>query len=216
MGADNPFTAAELVSCAELGAVRLGIWLRAGASAGEGIGRRAGTTTHAPPLCAEHRAALGAGADPVLVTSWVKETQAKRAAAEARLKRPAGGRRRMTREEITDLVTALGDVIQVLKDADPADKAEVYSRLGLTLTYHPQDKRVKAETRPDSIMYVGACPRGELNRSPIYSTPPLTHDWICPDPAVVPGSCLRQYAFQMCVSVFGPGETRAGIRHHVL
>jgi hypothetical protein len=30
--------------------------------------------------------------------------------------------------------------MQVLKDADLADKAEVYGRLGLTLTYHPQDK----------------------------------------------------------------------------
>jgi hypothetical protein len=42
--------------------------------------------------------------------------------------------------------------------ADPADKAEVCSRLGLTLTYHPQDKRVIAEARPATIMYVGKCP----------------------------------------------------------
>jgi len=41
-----------------------------------------------------------------------------------------------------------------------ADKAEVYSRLGLTLTYHPQDNRVLAEARPETIMYVGKCPRG--------------------------------------------------------
>jgi hypothetical protein len=89
----------------------------------------------------------------------VLETQAKRAAAESRLKKPTG-RRRMTSDEIINLVKALGDAIQVLRDADPADKAEVYSRLGLTLTHHPQDKRVKAEARPNSIMYVGACPRG--------------------------------------------------------
>ena len=111
----------------------------------------------------QYRAALEAGADPVLVTSWMNETQAKRAAAEARL-RASTGRRRMTRDEITSLVTALGDVLGVLKDAEPADKAEVYGRLGLTLTYHPQDKRVVAEARPKSIMYVGACPRTEPNR----------------------------------------------------
>ena len=35
----------------------------------------------------QHRAALEAGADPVLVTSWMNETQAKRAAA----KRGYGG-----------------------------------------------------------------------------------------------------------------------------
>lgn len=95
----------------------------------------------------QHRAALGAGADPVLVTRWMKETQAKRTAAEARLKKPTGQRRRMTRDEITNLVTALGDAMQVLKDANPAVKAEVYSRLGLTLT-HPQGRRVEAEAQP--------------------------------------------------------------------
>ena len=59
----------------------------------------------------------------------MNETQARRAVAEARLLTPAG-RRRMTRDEIASLVSALGDVMRVLKDADPADKAEVYSRLG--------------------------------------------------------------------------------------
>jgi len=52
--------------------------------------------------------------------------------------------------------------MRVLKDADPADKAEIYSQLGLTLTYHPNEKRVVAEARPASIVYVGACPRTEL------------------------------------------------------
>jgi hypothetical protein len=66
----------------------------------------------------QHRAALEAGADPVLVTSWINETQARHAAAEARLRKPAG-RRHMTREEITNPVTALGDVIQVLKRRRP-------------------------------------------------------------------------------------------------
>ena len=51
----------------------------------------------------------------------------------------------------------------VLGEVDPADKAEVYQQLGLTLTYDPAVKRVKAEARPESIMYVGKCPRGDLN-----------------------------------------------------
>lgn len=50
-------------------------------------------------------------------------------------------------------------IMQALKDADPADKAEVYRQIGLTPTYHPQEKRVAAEARPNSIMYVGVCPR---------------------------------------------------------
>lgn len=49
----------------------------------------------------------------------MKETYAKRAAAEARLIKPLG-RRRMTRDEITSLVQAVGDLIQVIKDTDPA------------------------------------------------------------------------------------------------
>ena len=69
----------------------------------------------------------------------------------------------MTREEITNLVKALGDVMNVLGEADPADKAEVYRQLGLTLTCDPAARRVKAEARPESIMYVGKCPRGDLN-----------------------------------------------------
>ena len=72
----------------------------------------------------------------MLVTGWMSESQAKRALAEARLRKQSGtGRRRMTRDEVTSLVKALGDVMRVLKDADPADKAEIYGQLGLTLTY---------------------------------------------------------------------------------
>lgn len=44
----------------------------------------------------QHRAALEAGADPVLVTGWMSESQAKRALAEAGLRKQSGtGRRRM-------------------------------------------------------------------------------------------------------------------------
>jgi len=48
----------------------------------------------------------------------------------------------MTQDEIMNLVTELGGIMRALKDADPADKAEIYRRIGLTLTYHPQEKRV--------------------------------------------------------------------------
>ncbi len=57
--------------------------------------------------------------------------------------------------------------MQALNEAGPADKAEVYSRLGLTLTYYPSypsEKRVAPEARPASIMYVGACPRGDCTK----------------------------------------------------
>ena len=115
----------------------------------------------------QHRAALEAGASPEIVTGWINETQAKRAAAEARLRQRPAGRRRMTREEITSMIKALGDLMTVLSEADPADKAELYGQLGVTLTYDPAARRVKAEARPESIMYVGTYPRGDRPHTPI-------------------------------------------------
>ncbi|MFD5321155.1 recombinase family protein, partial [Streptomyces sp. NPDC127098] len=85
-----------------------------------------------------HRAALEAGADPALVTSWIREVQGERGQAEARLKRlksAAGPSERMTREEIRGLVDSLGGLLAALRKADAADKAEVYGHLGLRLTY---------------------------------------------------------------------------------
>jgi site-specific DNA recombinase len=61
------------------------------------------------------------------------------------------------------LVSEVGSIMRALEDADPADKAGIYQRLGLTLTYHPQDKRVAAEARPNSIMYVRGSPRGDMH-----------------------------------------------------
>ena len=58
----------------------------------------------------------------------------------------------MTQDEITALETEMGAVMLALRDADPADKAEAYGRLGLTLTYLPDEKRVSAEARPAQIM----------------------------------------------------------------
>ena len=70
----------------------------------------------------------------------------------------------MTRE-ITNLVNARGDPMTVLNEADPADKAEVYQQLGLTLTYDPAARRVKAEAGRSRIMYVGKCPRTERTQN---------------------------------------------------
>jgi hypothetical protein len=88
----------------------------------------------------------------------------------------------MTTEGITHMVTALGNLVTVLAEADPTDKAEIYRQIGLTLTYHPEDKRVQAEVRPDAGMYVRMCPRGGLGprswwyipEPGIYHQPKLT------------------------------------------
>jgi site-specific DNA recombinase len=77
----------------------------------------------------QHRAALEAGADPVLVTAWLAEVQAQRTLADARL-RDNPQPRRMTPEEIISMVNALHDIMNVLGQADPADKTEIYAQLG--------------------------------------------------------------------------------------
>ncbi|MEU5931158.1 zinc ribbon domain-containing protein [Micromonospora sp. NPDC047187] len=56
-----------------------------------------------------------------------EETQAERTRAETELHTgTSAAPRRMTQAEITALVHALGNIVTVLRDADPADKAEVH------------------------------------------------------------------------------------------
>ena len=50
---------------------------------------------------------------------------------------------------------SLGDMVKVLRHADPADKATIYRHLRLRLTYHPSERRVVAEANPDQDSDVG-------------------------------------------------------------
>jgi hypothetical protein len=54
----------------------------------------------------------------------------------------------------------------VLRDADPLDKADLYTNLGLHLTYQPGQQKVIAEVRTSAIMYEGSCRRGDTNHNP--------------------------------------------------
>jgi site-specific DNA recombinase len=96
-----------------------------------------------------------------VVGQWVAEVQAEKVTAEARL-RQLTGRKMMTTEEIAHLVNALGNIVNVLREADPADKAEVYRHIGLSLTYQPEDRLIEAEARPNGSC-TSLCPRGDLN-----------------------------------------------------
>ncbi|MFE9958991.1 hypothetical protein [Micromonospora sp. NPDC005299] len=108
-----------------------------------------------------YRAALDAGADPTVVTGWITQTQAECARAEADLHTQSGtGPRRMSRTEISNLVRALGDIAGVLRDADSADKAEVYRQLGLRLTYEAETQTVRASVDLSAHRGVMVCVRG--------------------------------------------------------
>ncbi|NKZ00976.1 recombinase family protein [Nocardiopsis alborubida] len=98
---------------------------------------------------AQHRAVLEAGADPVEVTKWMKETQAEKSAAEAGLARVGRSPQKTNKEDVMRMVHALGDITAVLGSADREDKAELYRGLGLRMRYHPVQNKVRAEIRLD-------------------------------------------------------------------
>ncbi|HEY6314449.1 MAG TPA: hypothetical protein VIY52_27140 [Streptosporangiaceae bacterium] len=60
----------------------------------------------------------------------------------------------MSPDEIASVVNGLADLLLVLHDAEPADKTEIYSRLGLRLTYQPDGPEPVVRTEV-SIMSAG-------------------------------------------------------------
>lgn len=69
---------------------------------------------------ARYRAALEAGTDPTLIATWTAEVNIERAAAQARLRATTGTSPRLTPQEIADIVNSLGNIPQVLRDAEQA------------------------------------------------------------------------------------------------
>jgi DNA invertase Pin-like site-specific DNA recombinase len=109
----------------------------------------------------QYRASLQAGGDPAVVGPWIAETQAKKVAAQAEI-RAAAGRRQMAPDDIAAIVAELGDLVGVIRDADPADKAEMYAQLGLALTYQPGRRLVEATIKPSLSMRKGLVSEGGL------------------------------------------------------
>jgi hypothetical protein len=98
----------------------------------------------------QYRATLDAGANPATVATWIAETEAEKTSYALVTRKPAATRRRMTEAEISAIVDKLADIARILADADPDDKAEIFHKLGLTLTYQPGRQVVEAEVRnPD-------------------------------------------------------------------
>jgi hypothetical protein len=102
------------------------------------------------------------GADPAVIGPWIAETQAKKVTAEAEI-RTATGRRQMSGDDIAAIVAALADLAQVVCEADPADKADIYAQLNLTLTYQPGQRLVEATVKPGLNMRKGSCPRADTD-----------------------------------------------------
>jgi hypothetical protein len=89
----------------------------------------------------QYRAALDAGGDPVVIARWISETEAARTAYQA--SKSPEARPVMTRDETAALVESLADLPGLLRDADPADKADIYAG-----DRAPADLPARAAQRP--------------------------------------------------------------------
>lgn len=123
------------------------------------------TTAECDAKLAQYRAALDAGADPVVVAGWIADTQAERQRAEQRQQAAAAAKTtddlgRITAEEIIAIVEELGDMVTALRDAEPEHKLEVYRSLGLHLTYTPETQTVRAQIDLGPHRWDSACVRG--------------------------------------------------------
>jgi hypothetical protein len=77
---------------------------------------------------------------------------------------------RLSRDHIASLVTQLSDLAQLLRQADPRDRTEIYTQLGLRLTYHHEKRLVTAEARPDQACTT-SCVRGPTHALSTWPTP---------------------------------------------
>src|SRR5580704_1022174 len=87
------------------------------------------------------------GGDPAAIAGWIAEVQGEKLGAEAELAAFAPSTP-PTVDALRDALAGLGPMVQVLAEADPADKAALYAKLGISITYDPVKRRVRAEALP--------------------------------------------------------------------
>ncbi|WP_326807166.1 recombinase family protein [Streptomyces sp. NBC_01775] len=94
---------------------------------------------------ATHRSALEAGADPGLVTRWI--TDAGRTGPGRGETTTSPHRRNPESRGTTSptLIRTADDLSQVIHQAAPTDKAEIYQKLGLRIRYTPAQQKVLVE-----------------------------------------------------------------------
>jgi len=81
-------------------------------------------------------------------STWISETEGERARLEAARKAaPAHPAKPLTRDQIAKAVSELSNLLGVLRHASPEDKAEIYTRARLRLTYQPHHQTVHAKAR---------------------------------------------------------------------
>ncbi|MEX0667074.1 MAG: hypothetical protein WD313_01950, partial [Acidimicrobiia bacterium] len=97
----------------------------------------------------QYQAVLDEGADPKIVARWMTQVQRERRELETQLgARTPGGK--LTPSQVQALIGALYDIVTVLGEAAPDDRAHLYSKLGVNLTYFPEG-RVDVQMRPRGV-----------------------------------------------------------------
>lgn len=72
--------------------------------------------------------------DPALAAAWITEAQRERKGLESQLGENIPSEQ-LSSSQVKALVTGLRDIVAALAAADPADKADLYKELGVTLRY---------------------------------------------------------------------------------
>ena len=85
---------------------------------------------------ARYRSLLDQDSDVTIAAKWIAETQREGRALEAQHGGQIPGEQ-LTKSQVKPLVTGLRDIIEVLAEAEPADKADFYKELGISLRYNP-------------------------------------------------------------------------------
>ena len=106
---------------------------------------------------ARYQAALDAGADPQAVAEWTRQVKADRAAALARDASQARSKTvpQLTEDDIRALITGLGDLRDIIRDAEPPVKAAIYEQLGLQVTCLPGQGKLRADVTISPEIFAG-------------------------------------------------------------
>ncbi len=64
------------------------------------------------------------------------------------------GTHRLTADNIRALITSLGDLHDVIRDATPAEKTAIYNQLDLKVTFKPGQAKIRAEITIGPDKYV--------------------------------------------------------------
>ena len=119
------------------------------------------TIADADAKISRYRATIDAGGDPALIAGWISEATGIKKAAQARLGLTEAPPQRLSDDQLDAIADAFNDLFRLLRGADPRDRAELYSRIGLRLTYQPGPETMIAEVATPAIGVFNTCP--EIN-----------------------------------------------------